>query len=192
MTSIQMLVLMPGLGCFLAFSWGALKHFRSSGPTPLGMRLIEVTSLVTVAAFVWSILVSPLSEAWPAATILMVGSLILFIWSVRETRHTGLTLAFAKAEPSGLLVTGPFRYLRHPFYTSYLTFWLATCVATTSSICILGSATLLICYFIAAREEEKNISRSRLSAEYESYASATGMFLPRCRLRRWLALGSEV
>ncbi len=192
MTAVQMLVLTPGLACFLSFSWGTLRHFRSVGPMPPGMRLVGAVSLLTVAAFTWSVLTSPLPGTWPAAPILSFGSLALFAWSVRATRHTDFALAFAGAQPPRLLVTGPFRYLRHPFYTAYLTFWLATCVATTSSICILGSATLLICYFIAAREEEKNISRSWLSVEYQSYASETGMFLPRCRLRRWLALGPEV
>jgi protein-S-isoprenylcysteine O-methyltransferase Ste14 len=184
MTVSQMLVLMPGLACFLAFSWGTLRHFRSIGPMPLGMRLIGAVSLLTVAAFTWSVLASDLPGTWPAASILSFGSLALFIWTVRATRHAGFALAFAGAQPSKILVSGPFRYLRHPFYTSYLMFWLATCVATTSSVCMLGSAILLMCYFIASREEEDNISRSRLAAEYVNYASETGMFLPRCRLRR--------
>lgn len=192
MMARQMLVLMPGLACFLAFSWGTLRHFRSVGPMPPGMRLIGGVSLLTVTAFTWCVLASALPGTWPAAPILSFGSLALFTWAVRATRHAALAVAFAGAQPSKLLVTGPFRYLRHPFYTSYLTFWLATCVATTSSICIGGSAILLICYFTAAREEGKNISRSRLSAEYATYSSVTGMFFPRLRLRRWWILGPEV
>jgi len=184
MTARQMLVLVPGLACFLAFSWGTLRHFRSVGPMPPGMRLIGAVSLLTVTAFTWSVLASPLPGTWPAAPILSFGSLALFAWTVRETRHAAFALAFAGAQPSRLLATGPFRYLRHPFYTSYLTFWLATCVATTSSISIGGSAILLVCYLTAARDEEKVILRSRLSAEYATYASGTGMFLPICRLRR--------
>jgi protein-S-isoprenylcysteine O-methyltransferase Ste14 len=192
MTVKQVLVLMPGLGCFVAFSWGTLRHFRSVGPMPPGMRLIGTVSLLTVTAFTWSVLASALPGTWPAAPILSFGSLALFTWAVRATRHAGLALAFAGVQPSRLLVTGPFRHLRHPFYMSYLTFWLATCVATTSSICMLGSAILLVCYFVAAREEERDISRTRLSAEYASYALETGMFFPRLRLGwRW-ALGPEV
>ncbi len=192
MTAKQMLVLGPGLACFIAFSWGTLRHFRSVGPMPLGMRLIGTVSLLTVTAFTWSVLASALPGTWPVASILSFGALALFTWAVRTTRHAGFALAFAGAQPSRLLATGPFRYLRHPFYTSYLMFWLATCIATTSSICILGSAILWICDFVAAREEKRNISRTRLSAEYASYALETGMFLPRFRLGcRW-APGPEV
>lgn len=192
MTAAQMLVLTPGLICFLAFSWGTLRHFRSPGPVPFGMRLIEAVSLVTVTAFVWSVLASPMPDVWPAAPVLSMGSLALFIWSVKATNNTGFALAFAEAQPSKLVVSGPFRYLRYPFYTSYLIFWLANFVATSSSICAVGLLILLVCYVTAAREEEGSISRGRLAVEYANYASDTGMFLPKRRRRRRWALDPEV
>lgn len=192
MTAAQTLVLVPGLACFLAFTWGAFRHFRSVTPVPLGMRVIGVVSLATMTAFTGAVLASPMPDTWPAAPILSAGSLALFAWAVHATRGAALAQAFAGVQPSRLVVTGPFRYLRHPFYTSYLIFWLATFVATTSSICIGGTFILLMCYIVAAREEERLISRSLLATEYANYASKIGMFLPKRKGRGWWTLGPEV
>jgi len=83
-------------------------------------------------------------DTWPAAVVLSMGSLALFTWSVSATFNSDFALAFAKAQPSRLMVSGPFRYVRHPFYTSYLIFWLAIFVATLSSMCTLESLVLLV------------------------------------------------
>lgn len=175
----KLLVLLPGIACFLGFSWGTLRHFRSVGPMPHGMRLVGVISIVAMAAFTWFVLLTPLSEFWPAASVLSVGSLALFIWTVRTTRDAGFALAFAGAQSPKLLTIGPFRYIRHPFYTAYLIFWLGTFFATSSSLSLSGFIVLLVCYVLAAREEERIMSRGQLAAEYAAYASQTGMFLPR-------------
>ena len=185
------LVLVMGAACFLAFSWGTLRHFRSVGPMPPGMRLVGGVSVLAMAVFVWSVLQRPLSAVWLAAPVLSAGALALFAWTVRATRDEGFALAFAGAQPSSILARGPYRYVRHPFYTSYLLFWLATGVATGSGACWIGPTMLLACYATAARNEERLIMRSRLATEYSGYMSKTGMFLPRrAGLRQ--AFGQEV
>jgi len=179
MVEQRLSILLPAACCFLSFSWGTLRHFRSVGPMPHGMRLIGAISILIMGAFAWQVSTMPLSAAWPAALVLMIGSLALFAWTVRTTHNADFALAFAGVQPRVILVTGPFRYVRHPFYTSYIIFWLAICIATVSSLCWLGSNVLLVCYVVAARQEERNISLGRFAAEYGHYASRTGMFLPR-------------
>lgn len=146
---------------------------------PSGMRLIGTISIFAMAVFAWLVLSAPLPELWPAASLLSLGSLALFIWTVRTTRDAGFALAFAGAQSPNLLTSGPFRYVRHPFYTSYLVFWLATYIATMSSLSLSGCIILLVCYVAAARNEERLMSQSRFASEYAIYVSRTGMFLPR-------------
>lgn len=188
----KLLVLVPGVACFLAFSWGMFRHFRCVGPMPVGMRLIGAVSFVAMTVFTWSVLAVPLSSVWPAAPVLSVAALALFGWAVATTRDTEFAVAFAHAQPPVLVTTGPFRYVRHPFYTSYLLFWLATGVATASGISWIGPAILLGCYIIAAREEEHLISHGRLGAEYAGYASRTGILLPRLIKKRQRAFSWRV
>ena len=175
----SLLVLLPGVACFLAFSWGTLRHFRSVGPMPLGMRLIGTMSILAMAAFTWLVFSTPPSQLWPVASLLSMGSLALFTWTVRTTRGAGFALAFAGAQSPRLLTHGPFHYVRHPFYTSYLIFWFATYIATLSSLSFAGLIILLVCYMVAARNEERLISNSRLAASYALYTLKVGMFLPR-------------
>ena len=174
----RLTVLASGAACFLAFTWAMLGHFRSEGPMPFGMRVIGTTSLATMAVFTWSVCMGQLSRVWLVTPILSAASLASFAWAVHATRDAGFAFAFAATGPSVLVVTGPFRYVRHPFYASYLTFWFATCFATVSSACWVGPLTLLACYVVAARREERLMARGDLGAEYASYASRTGMFFP--------------
>lgn len=170
-----------GAACFLAFTWAMFRHFRSVGPMPLGMRLMGAASGLTMAAFVGSVLMGPLSKTWPATPILSIGSLALFAWTICATRNAGFAIAFAGAKPAVIMINGPFRYVRHPFYTSYLIFWLATCFATASSVYWFGPTIILAGYVLAARGEEQLMSRGDLGTEYAGYASRTGMFLPKCQ-----------
>lgn len=174
----RLTVLAFGAACFLAFTWAMLGHFRSDGPMPFGMRVTGAISLAAMAVFAWSVCTVQLSQAWPVTPILSAASLASFAWAVHATRNAGFAFAFAAAKPSALVVSGPFHYVRHPFYTSYLIFWLATCSATTSSVCWVGPLSLLACYVVAARREERLMADSDLGAEYASYASRTGMFFP--------------
>ena len=179
MLGLKWFVLLPSAACFASFSWGAVRHFHSAGSVPRGMRFIEAVSVVTMAVFAWLVFVRPLSTLWPAVPVLCLLSWVLFIWAVRTTRNARFALAFSGTHPPAVLMSGPYRYVRHPFYTSYLVFWFSTCIATTSSLPWIGLLLLLICYVIAAREEEHIMSRGRLGTEYADYAARTGMFLPR-------------
>ncbi len=131
----KLLVLAVGVVCFFAFSWGMFKHFRSVGPMPVGMRLIGAVSFIAMVVFTWSVLAAPLSSIWLAAPVLSVGALAVFGWAVAVTRSKEFAVAFTQAEPRVLVMDGPFRYVRHPFYASYLLFWLATGIATTNGMC---------------------------------------------------------
>lgn len=179
MSHQSLLVFMPGAACFLAFSWGTLRHFRSVGPMPSGMRLIGTISVFAMAVFTWLVFSAPVSEVWSVASLLSIGSLALFIWTVRTTRGAGFALAFADAQSPHLLTSGPFHYVRHPFYTSYLIFWLATYIATLSTLSLVGLIILLVCYTVAARSEERLMSTGQLATTYASYTLRVGMFLPR-------------
>jgi protein-S-isoprenylcysteine O-methyltransferase Ste14 len=170
-----------GLGflCFAAFSWGVKGHFRRTGRIPAGTILISV---LTVAGFGWfaaHIVATPLSAAWPAALALFGAALALFFWTVRATRQTPPTLAFDTDSPAFLLRHGPYQYVRHPFYLSYLLFWTGTAVAFTGLASWLAPAVMLAVYWNAASREEQKFAASDFRAAYAAYRRQAGMFLPR-------------
>jgi protein-S-isoprenylcysteine O-methyltransferase Ste14 len=89
--------------------------------------------------------------------------------------------AFSDDTPQFLLRHGPYRYVRHPFYASYLLFWVGTAVTTAGWLPWLVPFGMLLLYARAATGEEQKFARSDLAQAYETYRQNTGMFLPRLR-----------
>ena len=179
MTSTGVVLILLGLFPFAVFSWGVKGHFRSTGAMPTGMRLISVLSLAAFIWFVFRLLISPPAAAWPLAVLLYAMALAIFGWSVSTTRQGPPTLAFDRDQPSLLYREGPYRYVRHPFYLSYLLFWAGTAIATRGVIGWAAPVVMLLVYAGAARREERKFAHSALASAYTAYKTRAGMFFPR-------------
>lgn len=129
--------------------------------------------------FAWRVVAHGPSAVWPLALALFVLSMSLFAWTVRATRKTPPTMAFDTDEPFFLLNHGPYRYVRHPFYVSYLLFWIGTALATPSLLSWAAPLVMLLVYWNAARREERKFANSNLAAAYQTYRARAGMFIPR-------------
>jgi protein-S-isoprenylcysteine O-methyltransferase Ste14 len=175
----QIILFAAGLICFGAFVWGVKGHFRSSGKLPPGMRLV---SLVSFAGFMWFtlrlVVGYPLGH-WKAALVLFAVSLLLFFWAIFASRRTPPTVAFETDQPVFLLRHGPYQYVRHPFYLSYLIFWMATAIAFAGLLPWVAPLGMLAIYQNAASREEGKFAKSDLAAAYAQYRRQAGMFLPR-------------
>ncbi len=169
----------PGFICFAAFSWGVKGHFRPTGRIPLGTYLISALTLTGFGWFAWRIATGAPSSLWEIASSLFALSLALFAWTIKASRKTPPTLAFDNDEPSFLLHQGPYQYVRHPFYLSYLIFWTATAIASPGLVPWAAPAVMLGVYWHAASREEQKFARSSLSIAYDNYRAKAGMFLPR-------------
>ena len=114
--------------------------------------------------------------------MLLAGSLGLFCWTLATTRRRMLGLACGGDAPVSLHRRGPFEYVRHPLYTSYLVFWSAGAVAAGGLFWIVPLAMGVV-YSVIARGEERGFELSPLAAEYRAYREETGMFFPRVTVR---------
>jgi protein-S-isoprenylcysteine O-methyltransferase Ste14 len=166
-----------GCACFFAFSWAVRGHFRSTGTMPTGMKLIGTLSLLGFLSFLWHLRNG--AAAWPVVVALFGTSLGVFAWAVRTTRRSPPTLAFDNDLPHILLRHGPYRYVRHPFYLSYLLFWIGTAMSAPASLAWLAPLIMGTLYRHAALREEQKFARSDLAPDYASYRKQAGMFLPR-------------
>lgn len=114
-----------------------------------------------------------------AALALLAAALALFAWSAWTNRNRKLGLAFAGAAPAHVQTGGPYAFVRHPFYASYLVAFLGGAVAAGTPW--LAPALLAggLTYWRAARDEEEAFARGPLADAYRCYAARVGMFLPR-------------
>jgi protein-S-isoprenylcysteine O-methyltransferase Ste14 len=108
-----------------------------------------------------------------------VGSFVLFEWSLRTIRGKFFSYAGTDDVPQFLLTSGPYAYVRNPFYASYLLAYVG------AAILFPGIATFLVFVLMAlfltkvAQFEERKFERSPQAAEYAAYRRRTGMFIPR-------------
>lgn len=98
--------------------------------------------------------------------------------AVRATTNSKLSLAFSGDVPTNLNRSGPYRFIRHPFYTSYSLTWLAAAVASSHPAAFVALFIMAAFYLSAARQEERKFQSSSLAESYRQYRKSTGMFFP--------------
>jgi len=171
------------------FIWGRMAVFRIEGRTPVGVRVIEVGTVLSIAIGSWLIDKRRAGEtavgaAWAdlAALGLVVASASLFIVACRTVRSTPLSAAFCTDTPTHLQMRGPFRWTRNPFYTAYLLGHAVPLAASRSAWALLAPAGMAAVYLCAVRQEERKFLSSPLADAWRAYAARTGRFLPRVHL----------
>lgn len=167
--------------CLLCFYWGMVGFFsRPNGRTP-GLRAITV--LGTLSGFgSLAALVRLGAAGWPSTALALViatASLTLFWTAVACNRMRRLSFAFSTDLPEHLVQHGPYRLIRHPFYSAYLLGWLVAPVASLNLWLLLPFALMSVLYRAAARAEEAKFAASPLRDAYAEYRRRTGMFWPK-------------
>lgn len=181
MSLLATLVLVVGYACFIVFLWATRKHFLVSGPMPPGMRIVIVLSFIGTIWFTVRVAVSGVGPGAPYAIALMAVAFGLFCWTVKATRERRLPIAFAGALPNFIYRTGPYRYVRHPFYLSYILCWIGTSVATRDVGSWVVPLVMAAIYVVVAQREERGFDSSRLAEAYAAYRRKTAMFIPVAR-----------
>ena len=93
--------------------------------------------------------------------------------------HRGFPKEHSKASDfAQLLTTGPYGYVRHPFYSSLIALDYFASVAFLSLYGIIVSTLLLPAWWYLAHSEEKDLMQEWGQA-YVEYRRVTPMFLPR-------------
>lgn len=106
-------------------------------------------------------------------------SLILFFWTAHTHRGEKLSPLNSLDLPTHLVQRGAYRYIRHPFYTSYVLSFLGGAILANSLWLMLGVLGIFYMYVEAADQEEEKFATSSLSGIYEKYKTQTGKFFPK-------------
>jgi protein-S-isoprenylcysteine O-methyltransferase Ste14 len=120
----------------------------------------------------------------PAAVcgaILALVAVLLYEWTRRTVIDRNFYVGLAGEVPAAVCEIGPYRYVRHPFYLSYMLAFLGVAVAFPSLI-VSGVCLVNIGLFVyMAIDDERVLLGSAIGADYETYKERVGMFLPRLR-----------
>jgi protein-S-isoprenylcysteine O-methyltransferase Ste14 len=82
-----------------------------------------------------------------------------------------------------LVIHGPYRWVRHPFYDSAALLALALSLITANWLFFVTGVVLFCLLIIRTRTEEENLV-ARFGDSYRAYMERTGRFLPRIATKR--------
>jgi len=114
-------------------------------------------------------------NSWFALTILVAG--VLFgLWTIRYNELGNFNIRPELKEGCSLITTGPYRFVRHPMYTSVLVMSLALAVGTPSYL--EWSSFILLAVILALKSVREERLWCEGSAEYKAYMQKTKSFIP--------------
>jgi protein-S-isoprenylcysteine O-methyltransferase Ste14 len=107
---------------------------------------------------------------------------LFIVWTFR---HLGknLTDTVVTRKEHTLVTTGPYRWVRHPFYVAIGLNVLALFLATANWFVLLTGSILFFLIYLRTRKEEENLV-ARFGAGYRDYMARTGRFWPRWWAKR--------
>lgn len=167
------------IGVIAQYAWSLKAHFTSP-KMPSGARIISAAVALTGLLYMlalWKI--EQPAAAQITGLFVQLLSIALFWWAISASKKARLRFAFDKEAPASLLQDGPYAYVRHPFYTSYILFWTGWAAAVWTLWAVLPLAFLIAVYVRAARDEESNFAATPFAAQYAQYRRRAGLFWPK-------------
>ena len=150
---------------------------------PIGLASIIglLTFVVSPARMAWSSVPLPMWIRWAGVGIGIVAACLL-TWTFR-TLGTNITDTVVTRQNHTLVTTGPYQFVRHPFYVASALAIIANSLATANwFLALAGTLTVTLLVVRTATEEEHLIRR--FGDDYLSYMKRTRRFLPRLVHRR--------
>jgi len=147
------------------------------------LRLAGAVSMTGLIAY----LVNPNSMAWAAVAIpvwlrwagvgldLFAG--LLLVWTLHSLGKN-LTDTVVTRKEHALVIAGPYRWVRHPFYCSVGLAVLANSLAAANCFLLATGVSVFALQVIRTRKEEENLL-ARFGSHYRNYMQNTGRFAPR-------------
>ena len=103
--------------------------------------------------------------------------MLLFSWVFRSLGKNLTDTVVTRAEHT-LVTTGPYRWVRHPFYAAGFSFFVAASLMSANWYLAVAGGLAGVLLALRTRTEEAKLIE-RFGDEYLAYMQRTGKFLPR-------------
>lgn len=140
--------------------------------------------MINPAWMAWSHVSLPIWSRWTGVGALLSGCALL-VWTFRSLGRNLTDTVVTRAQHS-LVVHGPYRWIRHPLYSSAALLVTAISLITANWFFFVTGVALLCVLIARTRTEEENLV-ARFGESYRQYMDRTGRFLPRVGSRRSIA-----
>jgi protein-S-isoprenylcysteine O-methyltransferase Ste14 len=176
--AMDVLVSLFAILTILTWIWSIKAHFKST-EMPAGAKIISflvILSAVFLLFLLWR--GEQPFAAQASGLVLQILAYCLFWAAISATRSAALLAAFTPHQPASLVTSGPYRFVRHPFYTSYLLFWAGLSVSVWSVWALVPLIGIFVTYLKAATDEETKFTQTEMGSEYSLYMAKTARFIP--------------
>lgn len=131
----------------------------------------------------WSSVSLPSWLRWIGVGVIAIACGLL-VWTFRCLGNN-LTDTVVTRQEHTLVIQGPYRWVRHPFYDSAALLAVGASLTAANWFLFVTGVVLFCLFVIRTRTEEENLL-ARFGNSYRAYMERTGRFLPRIRtnLRR--------
>ena len=135
-----------------------------------------VAFVLDPAWMAWASVPLPAALRWTGVAI-GLPTVALGIWTFRSLGRNITDTVVTRREHT-LVTSGPYRYVRHPFYVTSALAFAANALATANGfIALTGFAALALLVIRTTTEEAKLVER--FGDDYRRYMARTGRFFPR-------------
>ena len=134
--------------------------------------------MINPAWLVWSSMPLPVWLRSVGVGVFFIG-LVLMVWTFRSL-GPNLTDTVVTRQQHTLVLHGPYRWVRHPFYVAGGLLSLAISLIAANWFLLITGVVLFCLLVIRTRTEEENLV-ARFGAGYRTYMERTGRFFPRIR-----------
>jgi len=124
----------------------------------------------------WSSMPLPVWLRWVGIGLGAAGG-ALFVWTF-PALGKNLTDTVVTRRDHSLVTTGPYRFVRHPFYVAVALAMLGNALAAANWFLLIGGAVVFTLLAIRTRIEEAELV-ARFGEAYEAYMRRTPRFLPK-------------
>ncbi len=140
--------------------------------------IIPLSWILNIEFFQLSILLPLFSfpdVIWLSGLVFLIFGILLHSWS-RYVRQE-MAASWVMSEEHKLITTGPYSYVRHPSYTSYI-FCFIGLILILPSLVTMITLTGIWGYYVVSKVEEKHLIQ-HFGEIYSEYMKRTGRFLPK-------------
>ena len=145
---------------------------------PLGIvgAIGFIAYLINPARMAWSSVALPGWLRWFGVALGLVAGFLL-IWTFHSLGKN-LTDTVVTRKEHTLVTSGPYRWVRHPFYLTLALAVMANSLAAANWFLLITGCLALAFIALRTRKEEENLL-ARFGDEYRMYTQRTGRFFPK-------------
>ncbi len=130
----------------------------------------------------WSAFPLPFWLRW-SGFFIGLAALFLFFWVLRSLGQNFSTTLTIKKDQT-LVIHGPYHWIRHPMYTSFVLLWVGFFFISTNWFIGLTGILGFVWAILVRTPREEQMMIERFGDEYVAYMECTGRYLPRWSRKR--------